>query len=226
MTLQSSGTISLNEVHIELGASSGTVLSMNDTDVRTLAGYPTAGSSYGMNAFYGKSASSTATITMGRGLNGYGGIPRYGFSLNGKSQYYHYEGTYSTANFGSSSQTTGLITGHTVQCIQAVKYSGDWHLEVGVDSSSNSGFTNLKLYRQSATGTTYTLTRASAQFVSSYAQSYPFVGGYKFVWSYGPVSLYGSGSHTFTNTYSTMVAIYDMFEYAYNNSLKIYAEFS
>ena len=226
MTLQSSGPISLNEVHIELGASSGTLLSMNDTDVRTLAGYPTAGSSYGMNAFYGKSASSTATITVGRAYNSQVYHPRYGFATSGQTNYYHFETvSTSTGSFGSSNATTGLIASGTITNIQAVEYQSDVHIEIGTNRTSNGGFTNVKFYRQGATGTTYTLARSTANFGYNSTYPIPSPAQYKWFWSSGS-TLYGSGSHTHAYSNSTIQNIHDMFEYAYNNSLKIYAEFS
>ena len=36
MALQTSGPISLNDIHVEAGGSSGTTCSMNDTDIRGL----------------------------------------------------------------------------------------------------------------------------------------------------------------------------------------------
>lgn len=39
MALQSSGAISLNDIHVELGATSGTTVSLNDADVRALGGF-------------------------------------------------------------------------------------------------------------------------------------------------------------------------------------------
>ena len=38
MALPASGTISLNQMHIEVGGSSGTLCSINDADIRGLIG--------------------------------------------------------------------------------------------------------------------------------------------------------------------------------------------
>ena len=38
MALQNSGAISLDDIHVELGESSGTQVSINDSDVRGLIG--------------------------------------------------------------------------------------------------------------------------------------------------------------------------------------------
>tara|TARA_B100001939_G_scaffold343108_1_gene355300 strand:- start:555 stop:1352 length:798 start_codon:yes stop_codon:yes gene_type:complete len=55
MALQSSGAISLNEIHIEAGGSSGTQVSMNDSDVRALIG-STASTAVSFSDYYGASA--------------------------------------------------------------------------------------------------------------------------------------------------------------------------
>ena len=38
MTLQTSGAISLNQIHVEAGGTSGTTVSLNDSDIRSLGG--------------------------------------------------------------------------------------------------------------------------------------------------------------------------------------------
>lgn len=72
MALQTSGAISLNQIHIEAGGTSGTTVSLNDSDVRGL----TAASGYTINAtssttlaigsFYGASGTPTWTVTEGQ----------------------------------------------------------------------------------------------------------------------------------------------------------------
>jgi hypothetical protein len=54
MALQSSGQISLNDLHVEVGGTSGTECSMNDSDIRGLIGLSSANQA-AMNAFYGAS---------------------------------------------------------------------------------------------------------------------------------------------------------------------------
>lgn len=53
MTLPSSGAITLNDVNIELGRSSGASINLNDTDVRALSGVPSGQIS--MSNLHGKS---------------------------------------------------------------------------------------------------------------------------------------------------------------------------
>lgn len=68
MALQSSGQISLNDIHIEAGGSSGTLCSINDSDIRGLnaaSGYtiPTgSGTAIDFGDFYGASSNSYAAF--------------------------------------------------------------------------------------------------------------------------------------------------------------------
>lgn len=62
MALQSSGAISLNQIHIEAGGSTGTQASLNDADIRGLIGLSSAASN-SFNAYYG-AASSAPTASL------------------------------------------------------------------------------------------------------------------------------------------------------------------
>jgi hypothetical protein len=65
MPLQSSGQISLNDLHVEAGGTSGTQASMNDTDIRGLLN-ASANSQMTFSSFYGASASLwDAVVTPG-----------------------------------------------------------------------------------------------------------------------------------------------------------------
>lgn len=57
MALQSSGAISLNEIHIEAGGTSGTLCTINDSDIRGLIG-KASGATMSFNEWYGASATS------------------------------------------------------------------------------------------------------------------------------------------------------------------------
>jgi hypothetical protein len=59
VALQSSGTISLNDIHIEAGGSSGTLCSINDSDIRGLIG-KSSGAASSFSNFYGASAVSVS----------------------------------------------------------------------------------------------------------------------------------------------------------------------
>lgn len=67
MPLQSSGQISLNDLHVEAGGTSGTQCSMNDTDIRGLIS-ATTNSQMTFSSFYGASSGPstwTSTMTVG-----------------------------------------------------------------------------------------------------------------------------------------------------------------
>lgn len=57
MALQSSGSISLNDIHVEAGGTTGTAVSINDSDVRALVS-ATAGSEMSLTDWYGAGAVS------------------------------------------------------------------------------------------------------------------------------------------------------------------------
>ena len=58
MGLQTSGAISLNEIHVEAGGSSGTQASINDSDIRALIS-KASGATMSFSEWYGASAAVT-----------------------------------------------------------------------------------------------------------------------------------------------------------------------
>ena len=249
MTLQSSGTICLNDVHIELGAASGTGICMNDSDARALAGYTTSGSAYCMNNFYGKSARTATITTVGRNGNDSGGgieydTHRIGYGASNRVNFYHWEGAqaYNNNAFGSIDKTTGLITSGTLYGVVVVDYeeaqraSGgtvtqfDYHFEIITSRSSNGGWTSVKVYRQGATGTQYTFNRASAsKFTAINSPGHPTASSaYRWTWTSfsGGAAQQNSGYHAASDTVTKMGNVWDMFEYARANNKDIYVEFS
>jgi len=67
MALQSSGAISLNDMHTEVGGTSGTLASINDADIRGLIG-KASGAQNSFSEYYG--ASSGTELTSGGTVNG------------------------------------------------------------------------------------------------------------------------------------------------------------
>ena len=55
MALQSSGAISLDDIHVEAGGTTGTLASINDSDIRDLIN-KTADTSMAFNEWYGASS--------------------------------------------------------------------------------------------------------------------------------------------------------------------------
>ena len=94
MALQSSGAISLNDIHVEAGGTSGTKASLNDSDIRGLIN-KSAGATMSFSEWYGASAVTSLTVTQGtsgsvRGYQGgygttatYGSISPSNFTVNG-----------------------------------------------------------------------------------------------------------------------------------------------
>ena len=64
MPLPSSGAISLNEIHIEAGGSSGSQASLNDADIRAIIGKG-SGASNSFNEYYGASGSTPSISSRG-----------------------------------------------------------------------------------------------------------------------------------------------------------------
>lgn len=62
MALQTSGPISLNDIHVEAGGSSGTNCTINDSDIRGLIGKG-SGATMSFNEWYGASAGPTTVTT-------------------------------------------------------------------------------------------------------------------------------------------------------------------
>jgi len=70
MALPTSGPISLNEIHIEAGGTSGTTASINDADIRALIG-KASGATMSFSEWYGASAAVTINLTIGANTNNY-----------------------------------------------------------------------------------------------------------------------------------------------------------
>ena len=64
MTLPASGPISFDDINVELGKPVGTTMSLNDADVRELAGVPTGPVTL-PDDFWGKSHDTLVTVTEG-----------------------------------------------------------------------------------------------------------------------------------------------------------------
>ena len=64
MATPSSGAISLNEMHVEVGGSSGSTVSINDSDIRALTG-KSSGATASWSDYYGKAADWSISMTVG-----------------------------------------------------------------------------------------------------------------------------------------------------------------
>tara|TARA_B100000214_G_scaffold168529_1_gene121068 strand:- start:2555 stop:3181 length:627 start_codon:yes stop_codon:yes gene_type:complete len=67
MGTPTSGTISLNEVHIEAGGSSGSQVSFSDSDIRVMCAQNTLFGQFSMSDMYSRAADFQASATVGYG---------------------------------------------------------------------------------------------------------------------------------------------------------------
>lgn len=180
MALPSSGSISLNEMHQEVGGSSGTQVSLNDSDVRGLIG-KASGASMSFNEWWGASAvkwqfNVTArdsdqntpsplgydSYCIGKSCSQY---DRVGYSTYGDRTALNNSVTH---NYGSTTDTTCDFKSG------AVLKKLNWHDLLGTTltlelagSQTNAGFTTMTIgstsfSRSSATHSTGTNTRLNA----------------------------------------------------------------
>lgn len=142
MALQSSGSISLNEVHIEAGGSSGTTASLNDSDIRGLtpaSGYSIntgSGTQIALGDFYGASAEIVARTVAGSYGSGYPFTGAFVAGLLSSSQ---------------SSAVGTLPSGFSNQgeYISGVKFYGWSH-----QAFPNTGSPAIEIYYDTGTGMT------------------------------------------------------------------------
>jgi len=73
MTLQGSGAISLNQIHVEAGGSSGTLASLNDSDIRELVYPRSSGATSQFDDFYSTEKYPTTGGQQNTGYNYAGG---------------------------------------------------------------------------------------------------------------------------------------------------------
>lgn len=122
MALPTSGAISLNEIHVEAGGTTGTLASINDADIRALIG-KADGAEMSFSEWYGASAGTVVTVTEGSDI--FTGAAYYGFREE------------QTPDVGSVSPTSLTFDGKTHPIRSAyrrVSRSG------GVDDDSTSAF--------------------------------------------------------------------------------------
>lgn len=151
MPLQTSGAISLNQIHVEAGGTSGTTVSLNDSDVRSLVGISSGAIDFA--DFYGASAGWTLT----EGSTSGSGFSNYGMSVDG--------------NFGSISPTThnsatinGLYsnavsvkgsTSYSLFILANGNQSTSWFSSVSIGGVSHAQSSFTRSYNSSTNRTTW-----------------------------------------------------------------------
>ena len=166
MALQTSGAISLNDIHVEVGGSSGTSVGINDTDIRNLTGVSSQASS-SFNSFYGASAVWNRTMTVGHTGN---------TDLNNGTGYmaYHYDpfngNLISGSPAGSLSPNTTFDTGATIQNLDFRYIPGikglnqlAFHFSL-LGTLGNSGWNNIIM--DNGSGGTVSVARSACIFLN------------------------------------------------------------
>lgn len=164
MALQTSGAISLNDIHLELGATSGTTVSLNDTDVRGLVNI--ASGTIDLADFYGASAGQDIVVTQ----------------VSATTAYYSVYGWNSSGPTGSRSPTTYTNSSNNARGIEGIyrltSSAGTFFYVTLNWSSANSipdnDFTSISMV---CNGTTTTL-------LSSEASTTFIAGGYQKRWGW------------------------------------------
>jgi|TARA_A100001388_G_C28617524_1_gene425926 hypothetical protein len=97
MTLQSSGAISLNDIHVEAGGTSGTTCTINDSDIRDLID-KNSGATMSFDEWYG--ASADWSVTLVSGTQSYRGVQQSTAPTTGwTSQSYNFSGSITDDTF-------------------------------------------------------------------------------------------------------------------------------
>ena len=121
MPLQTSGAISLNQIHVEAGGSSGTQASLNDSDIRGLIG-KSSGAQMSFNEWYG-AASMQYSLTS----------PQYYWLVGGQGNQIYWNGSVvGTPSSSATSHTAGgfTYTRGTLQETQTFKNNTFYYYKV------------------------------------------------------------------------------------------------
>ncbi len=121
MPLTSSGAISLNEIHIEAGGSSGTSCTINDSDIRALIDAD-SGAELSFDDWYGASAMSAAQH---RGILGGGetGTP-WSTSSTNVIEFVTINSAGNASDFGDLTAARQLPAGHIASATRGVFTGG------------------------------------------------------------------------------------------------------
>lgn len=152
MALQTSGQISLADIHVEAAGSpyAGTgESSLNDADIRALIN-KSSGSQMSFNEWYGASADEVQTVTVGTYVtSGYITVTQHGYGST--------PGSYGSISDG----TLGVVGNKTIEIL-----SGNNLAQVNLrvsGSASNSGWTTMNV-----AGTNFSRSSATYSNASSY----------------------------------------------------------
>lgn len=165
MALQTSGAISLNEIHIEAGGSSGSTASLNDSDIRGLIN-KASGATMSFSEWYGASAGQDIVVTQGTStVSGVGSY--YGFRSSSPSI-----GSRSPTSFYNASNTQRTITGLYIFRSGGNTY---FYVEMSYSTANSIGATELSSVEMTCDGTLTTL-------LTSAGSTTTIAGGYQRRW--------------------------------------------
>lgn len=182
MALQTSGAISLDQIHVEAGGTSGTQASLNDSDIRGLISV-SSGSTMGFDDWYGASAGWTL-------VQGTAGTSIKGFSAG--------HGTQSAIS--GSSLTPNTLNGATIKSLYyvevTVKGSTTRQLFMVLDGNRAANFfATIRDTPSSLPNQPLSSSNATRSYVSQYNYT-----SYSWILPSTPSNWDGSGSFTVTFT--------------------------
>lgn len=150
MALQSSGAISLNEIHVEAGGTSGTQASINDSDIRGLIG-KTSGAQMSFSEWYGASANTVVTVTQG-------------IKYQTMATLYGFEDSTPTGSVSPTSVNGNTLTALTIKTIYRVSSSAGLFFTIDVSYSSANAIAvdEFTSFSFTANGTLTTLATSEA----------------------------------------------------------------
>ena len=206
MALQSSGQISLNDIHVEAGGTSGSQAGMNDSDIRALIG-KSSGAAMSFSEWYGASAETVLHSTSfqpQKATHQFPYQPLYHFSgFRGTKGLYPGTTYFGTINSegsfalgGKTGVAIGLIYNYNItnNSTNGTKIRITFHA-TSTSNFANSGWTKLELYANSdgSGSPLLTLNRADGSFTASGNNS-----------SYGRVAQYEwSATRAFSTFFGT-----------------------
>ena len=178
MALQSSGAISLDDIHVEAGGTTGTLASINDSDIRDLIG-KTAGASMSFNEWYEASAGAVITVTQG-------------IKSLAQETYYGYEDGTPTGSVSPTTVNGSTITGMSIKSVYRATSSSGTSFIIDVSS----GVVNA-IDADEFTSFSFTANGTLTTLSTSEASTTTIAGGFgrRWIWS----SSYGLDSTEITN---------------------------
>lgn len=179
MPLQTSGAISLNDIHVEAGGTSGTTATINDSDIRALIS-KSSGATMSFNEWYGASASTVVTLGQGSSGSGASGFLRGSY------------GTVSTNLTGATIYTTVFLSSFSKS--DGTTYSFIVQL---FNNNQNLGQSFFSSIQESSLGT---LNTSAATYDTAYAGS-DLTSRWTWSLSSAPSNWDGSGNLTVTYSY-------------------------